>query len=51
MDKLKSIEDLNSHDLNFLTLHVVGLVNTYFNHFLKDIGMIALKMLSNDEAV
>ena len=26
-------------------------MNVYFEHFLKDIGMIALKMLSNDKTV
>jgi hypothetical protein len=36
---------------SFIGQHVVGLVNTYFEHFLKEIGMIALKMLSNDKAV
>ena len=35
----------------FIGAHVLGLVNTYFEHFLKDIGMIALKILSSDARV
>jgi len=27
------------------------LINVYFEHFLKDIGMIAIKMLSSPESV
>jgi len=32
-------------------VNVLNLVNTYFEHFLKDTGMIALKMLANDPHV
>lgn len=30
---------------------VIGLVNIYFEHFLKDIGMISLKMLADDPSI
>ncbi len=36
---------------NFISIYILQLVNIYFEHFLKDLGMIALKMLSKDNQV
>lgn len=47
MEKLQH-KKLTLEEQKFLGQYLISLVNTYFEHFLKDIGMIALKMLSND---
>ncbi|CAD8074919.1 unnamed protein product [Paramecium sonneborni] len=42
---------ISNEDQQFIALYIVKLVNVYFVNFLKDIGMISLKMLAQDQSI
>ncbi|CAD8158586.1 unnamed protein product [Paramecium pentaurelia] len=42
---------ISKDDQSFIALQIVKLVNVYFMNFLKDIGMISLKMLAQDQSI